>query len=161
MYDASIEGRVHWIGTPPEPGKPTRQTEAPLRPALRRSSKREIGDRKLSRRKSPEAAPGMGSRKARRTQAATRRRPDHRGGSERTGPLRSHSEDMSMGYRLFMDGNAWCAVGPHFECLATDPAGFGETKEQAVAALLADRSFQGRLKRMNGTPPSLAEFTIE
>lgn len=37
--------------------------------------------------------------------------------------------------RLYMDGNQWCAVGPHFRNLAQDLAGFGDTQEDAVAVL--------------------------
>ena len=39
------------------------------------------------------------------------------------------------GYRLYMDGNAWCAVPPHFQDLMQSPSGFGETMEDAVAEL--------------------------
>lgn len=38
-------------------------------------------------------------------------------------------------FRTFMDGNAWCAVLPDFTNLQESQAGFGETKEAAVAAL--------------------------
>lgn len=38
-----------------------------------------------------------------------------------------------------MDGNMWCAVGPHFRNLAIDVAGFGLTQEKAVAELNAVR----------------------
>lgn len=37
--------------------------------------------------------------------------------------------------RTFMDGNAWCAVNPDFVNLQESPAGFGATREEAVAAL--------------------------
>jgi hypothetical protein len=37
--------------------------------------------------------------------------------------------------RTFMDGNAWCAVGPDFINLQESPAGFGETREAAIHAL--------------------------
>lgn len=37
--------------------------------------------------------------------------------------------------RTFMDGNAWCAVGPDFINLQESPAGFGETRESAIRAL--------------------------
>lgn len=37
--------------------------------------------------------------------------------------------------RTFMDGNQWCAVRPDFTNLQESPAGFGDTKEEAVAAL--------------------------
>lgn len=68
---------------------------------------------------------------------------------------------VSTGYRLYMDGNAWCAVGPHFKCLATDPAGFGETQEVAVAALNAEPSHRTWLRRINGQPAKLEDFAVE
>lgn len=37
--------------------------------------------------------------------------------------------------RTFMDGNAWCAVKPDFINLQESPAGFGDTREAAIAAL--------------------------
>jgi hypothetical protein len=37
--------------------------------------------------------------------------------------------------RTFMDGNAWCAVRPDFIDLQASPAGFGATREQAIAEL--------------------------
>lgn len=39
---------------------------------------------------------------------------------------------------LQMDGNAWCATLPRFTNLQECPAGFGATKEEAVAALHAE-----------------------
>jgi hypothetical protein len=42
------------------------------------------------------------------------------------------------GYRLFLDGNKWCATGPGFEDLQSSPAGFGSTKEAAREALIMD-----------------------
>ena len=42
---------------------------------------------------------------------------------------------MTDGYRLYRDGNAWCAVAPGFRNLAEDVAGFGDTQEEAVASL--------------------------
>jgi hypothetical protein len=35
--------------------------------------------------------------------------------------------------RTFMDGNAWCAVGPDFVDLQASHAGFGATREEAIA----------------------------
>lgn len=69
--------------------------------------------------------------------------------------------ERKTGHRLFLDGNAWCAVGPHFKCLATDPAGFGGTQQEAVDQLLADPSYRSWLIRINGIPPTLADFTVE
>lgn len=37
--------------------------------------------------------------------------------------------------RTFMDGNAWCAVKPDFINLQESDAGFGDTREEAIAAL--------------------------
>lgn len=37
--------------------------------------------------------------------------------------------------RTFMDGDAWCAVGPDFINLQESHAGFGPAREAAIAAL--------------------------
>ena len=37
--------------------------------------------------------------------------------------------------RTFKDGNAWCAVRPDFINLQESDAGFGDTREEAIAAL--------------------------
>lgn len=39
--------------------------------------------------------------------------------------------------RTFMDGNAWCAVRPDFINLQESDAGFGDTREAAIANLAA------------------------
>ena len=83
-----------------------------------------------------------------------------RGGGEEAEKV-SELAPTFTGYRLFMDGNAWCAVGPHFKCLAIDPAGFGETEEAAVAALNADEGHRTWLRRINGQPAKLEDFKIE
>ncbi|MEQ8227913.1 MAG: hypothetical protein RIA64_07495 [Rhodospirillales bacterium] len=51
------------------------------------------------------------------------------------------------GHKLFMDGNAWCAVPPHFQNLQESPAGFGDTKQEAVDALLANGSYRQDMRR--------------
>ena len=38
--------------------------------------------------------------------------------------------------RVFLDGDAWCAVHPDFVNLQESPAGFGTSPEEARAALL-------------------------
>jgi hypothetical protein len=38
--------------------------------------------------------------------------------------------------RVFLDGDAWCAVHPDFVNLQESPAGFGASPEEARAALL-------------------------
>ena len=43
-----------------------------------------------------------------------------------------------MEYVFFMDGDRWCCTLPDFVNLQESPAGFGDTKEAAQAALLAD-----------------------
>ena len=43
--------------------------------------------------------------------------------------------DVSQGFHLFKDGNAWCAVGPHFQNLQESDAGFGDTMCDATNAL--------------------------
>lgn len=40
-----------------------------------------------------------------------------------------------LGVTLQLDGNAWCATGPGFQNLQESPAGFGETKLEAMAEL--------------------------
>ena len=42
---------------------------------------------------------------------------------------------------LALDGNAWCATGPNFTNLQECPAGFGETKIEAIAALARSMGF--------------------
>ena len=42
-------------------------------------------------------------------------------------------------YRVSMDGNQYCAVFPNFINLQESIAGFGDTKELAVAALVKER----------------------
>lgn len=46
----------------------------------------------------------------------------------------SKQPDVSTGYHLFKDGNAWCAVGPNFVNLQESDAGFGDTPERAFNA---------------------------
>lgn len=43
-----------------------------------------------------------------------------------------------LGIRIDLDGNMWCATGPNFTNLQESPAGFGETKLEAMAALAKD-----------------------
>lgn len=40
--------------------------------------------------------------------------------------------DVKQGFHLYMDGNAWCAVGPHHIDLQQSAAGFGATQQEAV-----------------------------
>jgi hypothetical protein len=43
---------------------------------------------------------------------------------------------MADGYRIFLDGDMWCAVGPGFVNLQESPAGFGSTPILALRRLL-------------------------
>jgi hypothetical protein len=39
-------------------------------------------------------------------------------------------------YKIFRDGDQWCAVAPGFVDIAISPCGFGETPKIALDALL-------------------------
>jgi hypothetical protein len=62
---------------------------------------------------------------------------------------------ISHGFHLLKDGGTWLAVGPEFVDLQRSPAGFGNTRQEAV------RELRGQL-RMAGYPdhslPKLGEF---
>lgn len=45
--------------------------------------------------------------------------------------------------RVFLDGNAWCAVGAGFENLQESPVGFGDTPQAAVNNLRANAALSG------------------
>ena len=51
--------------------------------------------------------------------------------------------DISTGFHLLGDGDAWVAVGPEFVDLQRSPAGFGATPEEAIQALGAELRRQG------------------
>lgn len=59
-----------------------------------------------------------------------------------------------LGVTLQMDGNAWCAIPAWFINLHESPAGFGDTKLEALAALCKDLGFTGG-KMWNATFESL------
>lgn len=66
--------------------------------------------------------------------------------------------DFSHGFHIFMDGNMWCAVGPHFRDLQSDHAGFGETPAAAYLAWWGDNR---RLNAWRGhSEPGLDRFII-
>jgi hypothetical protein len=68
---------------------------------------------------------------------------------------------MKPGYFVFRDGEAWCAVGPHFTNYQESLAGCGPTKEEAIAKLVSDPRFQIWLKDVNGGAPKLSDFKEE
>lgn len=47
-----------------------------------------------------------------------------------------------LGISICRDGNMWCATGPGFTNLQESPAGFGETKLEAMAELAKDMKLQ-------------------
>ena len=55
---------------------------------------------------------------------------------------------------LYMDGNAWCSVLPDFENLQESPAGFGETRADAIVDLIKDMS-----KQVGGVSRYTVEFS--
>ena len=64
---------------------------------------------------------------------------------------------IAHGFHLLKDGDVWLAVGPEFVDLAKSPAGFGNTREDAV------RELRTQLRRA-GYPdhalPKLGQFTV-
>jgi hypothetical protein len=66
-------------------------------------------------------------------------------------------QDIAHGFHLFMDGDAWCAVGPDFVDLQQSPSGFGATPEEAVKALRAELRKQGWPDR---SLPRLGDFKV-
>jgi hypothetical protein len=65
----------------------------------------------------------------------------------------------SHGFHIFRDGNAWCAVGPHFIDLMKSNAGFGDTPQDAVNELC--KKFEGQSWWRNKALPTLDEFKID
>jgi len=47
-----------------------------------------------------------------------------------------------IGCNLFMDGNKWCATDGRFIDLQQSPAGFGDTKLEAMAALAVELGYK-------------------
>lgn len=58
---------------------------------------------------------------------------------------------MTQQFRLFLDGDQWCAVGPDFTNLQESPAGFGDDMEDAIAAL----------SKQIGQPLEIRQFAID
>jgi len=66
--------------------------------------------------------------------------------------------DVSHGWHIFRDGNAWCAVGPHFVDLMQLKAGFGDTPDAAIVALRGELDHDPWWR--NKPLPTLDKFTI-
>lgn len=68
--------------------------------------------------------------------------------------------DIHSGFHLFRDGDAWCAVGPHFYDLMRSPAGFGNTHDVAVDDL-RDKLRRSRPQfYQRHALPTLEHFTV-
>lgn len=68
--------------------------------------------------------------------------------------------DIAHGFHIFRDGNAWCAVGPHFQDLQTSEAGFGDTPEEAHAAFRDECMRSSWWQKQPGPFPAIDRFTI-
>lgn len=56
--------------------------------------------------------------------------------------MRQYAEGLDL--IVEMDENAWCVKRKDFECLATDPAGFGHTVLEALAELAVQLGYEAR-----------------
>lgn len=64
------------------------------------------------------------------------------------------------GYRIFRDGNMWCAVGPHFRNPQQDHAGFGETPELAYEALMLNDGYRAKMHNLGLALPLFVNFEV-
>jgi hypothetical protein len=64
---------------------------------------------------------------------------------------------IAHGFHLLKDGGVWCAVGPDFLDLVQSPAGFGNTREEAVRELRAHLRRAGYPER---SLPKLGDFKV-
>jgi len=75
-----------------------------------------------------------------------------------SGELKHTPPPWAHGFHLFRDGSAWCAVGPHFIDLMKSKAGFGDTREDAVADLCTQLTMDPWWR--NKALPTLDKFTV-
>lgn len=66
--------------------------------------------------------------------------------------------DVSRGFHLYMDGNAWCAVGPHHVDLQRSYAGFGGTQQAAIDDLW--RQIKDTAPCRSSGKPTIDAFTV-
>lgn len=66
--------------------------------------------------------------------------------------------DVRQGFHLYMDGNAWCAVGPHHIDLMQSSAGFGDTQQAAVDDLW--RQIKDTAPCRASSKPALEKFKV-
>lgn len=62
-------------------------------------------------------------------------------------------------YRVFQDGNAWCAVGPGFVNIQESPCAFSETAAQALFLYIEDECKRRATEIRNGTLTATAGST--
>ncbi len=60
-------------------------------------------------------------------------------------------------FRLFMDGNAWCAAMEPFVNMMESPTAFGDTAMEATMALLGDRDVREIVQRMKDQAAGLLQ----
>jgi hypothetical protein len=70
----------------------------------------------------------------------------------------SETRSVASHFILFRDGELWCAAPPGFRNLALDPAGWGSTREEAIANLRRDREFQARAREQKWSEPTVEDF---
>lgn len=70
----------------------------------------------------------------------------------------SETRSVASHFILFRDGELWCAAPPGFRNLALDPAGWGNTREEAIANLRRDQEFQARAREQKWPEPTVEEF---
>lgn len=69
--------------------------------------------------------------------------------------------DVSHGFHIFMDGNAWCAVGPAFRDLQQDSAGFGHTPRAAYEAWWSANERLTNFRAVVHSKPDFSRFTVQ
>jgi hypothetical protein len=66
--------------------------------------------------------------------------------------------EISSGFHLYKDGDAWCAVGPTFVDLQQSVAGFGDTMIDAVNDLW--RQLKTEPSWRDQEPPNFHQFKV-
>jgi hypothetical protein len=68
-------------------------------------------------------------------------------------------DDRQFRFVLFVDSSGtWFAAPPRFRNFLRDPIGVGDSRENAVAALLTNPELRGRAKGKGWNIPTLADF---
>jgi len=75
--------------------------------------------------------------------------------------MKEANESKTTGFRIFRDGNAWCAVEPHFQNLQESRAGFGDTPEEAYLNCVKELEKSNWWRNQPDFPPQFSEFKVE